>query len=64
MKEDEEKKDMEEVVEEVEEENSISKNIEIKRCKRCGFKHVVGKEVIREQQKCCPECLAPISWAS
>lgn len=31
-------------------------------CNRCGLKYKDGEAVIREEEKCCPECEAPQKW--
>lgn len=61
------KKEIEEVIEEKVVEDEVvekpSQDIAIRKCKRCGFKYAIGKEIIYQQQKCCPECMAPVSWS-
>ena len=33
-------------------------------CKRCGFGYKLSEVIVREQKKCCPECLAPLEWGA
>lgn len=44
------------------EEEKSGKGKDLIVCNRCGFKYKTEETVTREQQKCCPECLAPQEW--
>ncbi len=34
------------------------------KCARCGTEYKSEKAVIRDQERCCPNCLAPQSWSN
>ena len=53
-----EKEELPKKPEEKKEEKPKGENI----CNRCGYKYEESEIVTRQQQKCCPECFAPIIW--
>lgn len=50
--------------EQEEKQKEVISSIDKKICNRCGCEYKEVETVIREQQKCCPNCLAPAEWKS